>query len=376
MEIFGFDAQKQLIPVRMNAKEIIQAGIHPWRIDLFDSSPVTMEIDGEQVFFTRMNNLSLAHFEQERGARTTKGGTIGQISNGQTLCVSGKGAIYSRPAGPGSHQYYHLVDIKIMPDGFQDLVLDFLRSHPQGPINHAREWQVCDGGHIYLKNGGIAYSSSSDWGLGALPRFGGEMFAKVCLRVALPPAVNAVFDLFKDWHPVVFGGALKDIVTGREFSNIDFMVDESQTHAIMTKLRAMGAECVRDFSRPVSNDESGQMRTPVFKFILEGDVHYHMFLRGSNLTDGFWQVNDFSVTQMCSHKPNEIIASRICLYDLAHKQTRIVSVLRKSNDNMGLRNEWQDRAQKLSNQGFRILKNEFWSDEHDSLDNDSLNGDA
>jgi hypothetical protein len=186
--------------------------------------------------------------------------------------------------------------------------------------------------------------------------FCGHTLDKLPVYEEMSPEMTWVFEAFKAWNPVVFGGSLRDLIMGCEPHDIDFIVDDLAQFEVINRLKALR---VADFSDLTNTDSYGRrLQAPLFAFTYNG-VKYNLVCRGNILSDHQWLVNDFSVNQLRAERPNEVLASRVAMYDLGHRQARITSRVEVLEFDSTFPKRWNERAMKLQTKGLRILPHHF-----------------
>jgi len=357
IKVFGVTSDRQVVPVLLTEKEVAELQIHPWRVDLFEPDPIIRREGGRDLAFTRLQDLTFLSQDGDRGTLA--------------ICEGGKWKVFSGTITEGPKSCHSngiwLKDLKVLESSPPALLISFLK---KGWATHGTA--VIAGEYSpFFKEGRLFYPQDTRYWTGdfyASPGFasrvsgygyGGETFSEVMLHRAMPRQMLWALQSFQDWQPRVFGGSLRDLLLGNKEEDVDFIVDGKSQEDVSARLQTLGAKEIRNLS---DTDTYGNVTGhPVFEFRV-GRISYHLVCRGNFLADNFWLANDFSVNQLYAERPNEVVASRVALWDLAHSQTRLVSYARSIED-PHLVPRWRERAYRMEKKGFAVLSNPFANDE-------------
>lgn len=342
IKVYGFTADKQLVETQLPLDEVVTLRIHPYWVDLFEMDPIVREINGRLLYFTRLRAISFAYWLHDVGY------VVGMLDGERWTCIAGKAE-----------------------DGWGELKIKDLR--PLGGTFDVRfrEYLVSDsklarftaGHRPRVQQGAIVWPKENYWSMDKPDAsyqivghaFAGEMFTSVELYRSMPAQMAWVWQAFADWHPVIFGGSLRDLILGRPEHDVDFIVDTQKADEIKARLEKLSA---KDVQNVTDTDRYGRvLEEPVFEF-KRGKTKYHLVCRGNKLSDRVWELADFSVNQLRAERPEVVTASRIALWDLGHRQFRVVSRARLPQDR-DLMCVWRARAERLAGYGFTTIRHEF-----------------
>jgi len=388
IKVYGFTADKDVHAVDMNAEQITSAGIHPWRLDLFDTQPIVIPVAGTPLSFSPLTTVSFACETVLRG-RTI--GFVG-ISEGRArTCLSG--TIVRKQS-----KILQLQDLNICDaDTSTELFHRYLRNYVGGQhLANAAPWEAelykfypaYPGKHMRLHKEILQYNWESRPTVIGDPSFMGEMFTPLRVRKVLPTYINWLFEAFKGYRPVVFGGILRDCMQGVTpfIPRVDVLVDlNGGWNNMLTHIRQVtdgAARTIRN-RRIALIPRIGNNMSFVYQ-----KIEYCLVDRRFNMMDRAWTTTDFSVNQWQAIKPDEVYGSRIAFFDLSRKQARLISQVRRDPlwrppddapatrgsgeepeaPGAKLRALWIGQAWRLKGKGFRILPNPFSQDRDDRIE--------
>jgi hypothetical protein len=346
MKVFGFDPVQRLpVAIELDIEQVISHGIHPWIVDVFADQSSLVEVNGLQCRrLLPSDNLEL--FGLQAGKPF-----LYQRINGIPYCYSMDSFHYDR----GSYSMHNVTTSKPRnPLALLQSDLQYARSDTKlkwwrpKSISH-QLWETGDLNRFFCKRSGEDVHHYS---------YGGNTTHRIQVNIALPKAITWLLQAFARYKPEVFGGCLRDTLAGDNPHDIDFFIDLLTAEEIKVLLNQVGAEDVKeltDFDR-----YGASLSKPIFEFVHSG-YRYHLICRGNFLADKFWDLTDFSVNQVIADR-NGVYASRIALWDIAHKQLRVVSrnhTSLQTSDITVMIGHWKDRATKMRERGYQLLENPF-----------------
>ncbi len=338
MRVFGFTEERELVPVDLSPTIIAEYRIHPWWVDLFQDNPIVLEVGGRTLFFTRLTDIVFV-FEQSEHFPWQ----IGILDAGQWKCFD----LETVDVG-GFSSWTYLENPHESITEFSDCFSRFLNQNPHRlPMFQKHKFKLYRGDIIYISED----ASELEYRIRSFA-YSGKSIEPVRLRVELPENYTWVFDAFKANSPRIIGGSLRDFLQQESLNDIDIIVDELRSEEIKQLLEELGCSEIKELTE---FNRYGPLSKPVFEFT-HNDVSYHLICRGNFLANNWWYANDFSVNHFYADSPTEIVGSRIALWDLAHRQARIVSRINVSVYSE-LADRWPERAQKLETRGYTILPN-------------------
>jgi hypothetical protein len=153
----------------------------------------------------------------------------------------------------------------------------------------------------------------------------GEMFSERELPIKLPSQIACVFDKFGKFNPIVVGKALRDVLTGKEVTLVEFLLPcQDCPNPYQTGLERFEAVAGNAFKTVFSYalDDS------VIEFDMNGCC-YHMHFWQSPLSLSEWlrdpRVMRFSVQGLYSVNAEEVRGTRTAFGDLGNGKMRAVS---------------------------------------------------
>lgn len=358
IKVFGFTEDKHIVPVHLPVDVVVSHRIHPWWVDLFADDPVKIEVRGQALSFTRLTGIC---FAIPSSCETVFKGGILHSGEWLSFRIPASENQFSRYGGP----------FELTGDSFESL---FKRLLTVKEVSTA----ITDIPCIYFLRGSVRFPTNRNLTHGIpFPEgteeehqingyaFTGKTIEKVRIHQPFTPELEWVFQAFASWNPVVFGGCLRDFVQGNQMNDIDFFVDSHSSVEVQQYLEQLDevANVENMTAKSWYRDDTWETETPVFRFMRNGR-QYDLVCRGKPLADHFWWLTDFSVNQLYAERPGEVTASRICLWDIAHRQARIVS---RATSLSTLRFRWKDRAQTLEAKGYTVLNNPFGYDSYTYL---------
>lgn len=355
MKVFGYNDQREVVEADLSIETIVVERINPYWVDLFDASPVMREVAGNRLAFTRLRNFV---FQYAIGRKVT----IGVLENGNFRAFEGDDKYGDQKVAPEYSYWLH--NPRSVSIGFESA---FSRFVEQYDANKTRSFRACQSGGLKVSGSTLAFDPEEGKYPLVTRAFAGRMFQGVLVPQKLPPAIAWVFSAFKDWNPMVVGGSLRDTMLGRTPKDVDFIVDSlgyGYSGRAAEEVEKRGATNVVNRTETDSR-YNHDLEHPVISFDYEG-TSYDLISRGNPLSDRFWALSDFSVNQLIAVRPDEVTASRIALWDLGHKQCRLVSLADETTSGGGgLRFKWPERVEKMRQKGFNVLPNLFSRDEYD-----------
>jgi hypothetical protein len=373
MPIFGWSEDKAIHRVRLPKGGIVEAGIHPWLVDVFDPDPVVLKVYDMPLAFTRLRKFSLAY---------TLDGTAYLMVKDNGLNLSLVGPYKKQEGNRRLFIDRDRSELSTNRIDFQMHLRSYLGVH-ENPLSRSStpaKFIHCGRGSddtwLGLENRTIRYANS-----GPYPgyRFGGEMLEQRTLIRELPAEIERVFEVFTDFKPVIFGPALGKALMGQDIDgNVDFTVvpSDSNTRIIYAAygeldnwFHKIGAQNIvraefHGYGKKYLTEEDevrNQAGVSTYLKFQLADVTYRLFVRGSDAQPvRNWIRDDFSVHQIqCQRSEHDagglqVTASRIALWDLGHKQARWVNSRTAFNYDLSRDNARSPVKMQLKQSGFNV----------------------
>jgi len=311
MKIFGYNHDKQVRQIDIPVQTLLDKQIDPWRVDLFDSEPVALRIDEEELFFSKLRNIAFTYWLGDKA-------TVCMLEDSQAACLESDQFEYDskrmslrnarQSALPLSE---HLKSLYKLTDQcwaswncIKGAWFGVAKSHADVTLS---------GSNVDLRQ---SYPDQARRYFGNYPKFAGEMFRTMPISIALPAKVNWLFETFKDVQPLLQGSHLRQALAERDsFGAIEFCIDPEQE----TKFRDLGQSV------------PGIKFIDPERFMYEGHT-YGVFMAKPALTaevirdpndHEFWHG---SVDGVYATAANQVHATRIALFDISRFRMRAVSV--------------------------------------------------
>jgi hypothetical protein len=323
MQVFGFDDEKNVYEADLSVEQVLGSMIDPDRVDLFEPNPVAVEVDGRKLYFSPLrkavfaipsgdNSMIVCCKTEEKvdcfRVEKEKGSGLVEFGPKTIRCVP-KWTRLSRP----------------FEDIFKVWLLgkDMAEHRTKPECLDLKEPAILGQGRLLLRTvkGG--------------PSFCGEMFSELTYSVTLPEPINRIFRLLEGLSPKVSGDTLTAVITGRPQKSIKVSVPLEH----FSKIR----QCLPNV----------QLNVPPHSILLNETVEFELDGTKYEVNMGGSKECSWSHRQLWSERENEIVATRVALYDLSRRQTRCLVLPRRNSlsmtpfleDNLGLRTVYAHRKQ-------------------------------
>lgn len=316
IEAFGYDCHKQVVSVELSADEIIAAGIHPWRVDLFDPNPIKLTVGEIELSFSRLTDIAFGY-----GSMPPNKGVIVALADGSALSVEGPTCEHT-----SWKMVVEMSDIRALSDAQWT---ECFRRYLVGSDVTAL-WSTPTS-HLLINKQRVAYAPLEPFVTHVSEGFfAGEMFEPVRMLVDLPECMRWVFDAFPGLHPVVAGGAVRALVTGEEQEPIQVLLDRPDVHDpdYAACLSAAGVtasenESCRGLYHPQSDSAVCFERDGLrYRLHRRRSGRPAIHARIGDRHQPFWPDSELSINQFVVSSPDFVVASRIAIHDIGTGQMR------------------------------------------------------
>lgn len=367
MNVYAFNKEKSVRVLNWEPEEVVAQGVHPWQVDLFHPDPLHLTVGSEQIYLTPLDNISLAIVETVVGeAGKLLWADIGQITHGKKISLRGV------PLFNPDSKEVELFHLEVMD--FDKLLLRYLKQ--QNEPETRRSTFICEAYEksniLLLRNARVMLNTNSRNRLSKVPKFTGAMLEAHSIHMKLPPFIKRLFQWFpQGWEPTVFGDAPRQVLRGERIEQVDFFVHPQTAPAFYDHLERMGAQNIRDCTiYALKKGAAIPNGGIVLSFTMPGSpVNYRLFGRwarvGQRPQNRFqqwsWAADELSANLAVIESLDAVTAPRICLWDIAHNQARLLQAQRVWEQGKAVWYwPWQEeRRNRLLNQGFSILSNPF-----------------
>jgi hypothetical protein len=291
---------------------ILKNGIDVWSVDLFDENPVEVNVNGQPLFFSRLQNASFLLYRNEEFCY------LASIDDGEKCSLGFRqfdhftGKLAHPEAVPQSFDHLYSIYARLGERGIGDELLFF------PPNTEKRSYRIA---HNVVASGPYDPKEMVLQGTELiLPRaqlnvFRDRTIELVPALVETSKSVNWVFENLEQWKPVVYGRTLANLVAGEACDQILFRVDSIDGLAQFLQAQGIHVDCFRWYLY------STAFGTPALTFALYGrkyTCHQKQIDRDPAM------IAEVSVDMMQCSAANAIEATRIALFDLSQGQYRKV----------------------------------------------------
>jgi hypothetical protein len=324
MLVYGYTEGKMVVPADLPIELIARLRIDPWRLDLFDPEPAKVRCKigstEETLNFRKLHDLSFAY----------------QIFGGPTfICMrdgSGEHCVWSNETvnddglrlknfQPSLRPFHEHFAEYLQLLGHMNQILERLppRSEPQLPqfvlydAKHKPFTEIQGADLVFLS--GVAWThhhkNEVPWNpLEPVFQFGGEMFTTLPVPTVLPDEINWALQQFEQWEPMVIGEGLRPF---KEHLNKDVFLLFNETDY---------PEALNEIDRVAKVKDK---REPHF---IKGDWTFRLSLKDGIVSDPLLLLcPGLSIDTKQCIRANEVQMSRICLFDIAMGQARLMDRL-------------------------------------------------
>jgi hypothetical protein len=326
-KVHGYTDEKDTVATYLTVDEIVEAGIDPWRVDLFDPNPIVKEIKGQQLFFTRLVNVSFAYKK-----RLDSPIVVGFHDGAFGACFVGQRRIDHREPPE-----LRLEAIRTSDRSFDHHLREYLNMarhddrSDNGPWNTASfRFAARPASAVHFEGDVLHFDRAEERLVKAdsYP-FTGEMFQEMpFLNIAMPAEISLVFEGFPDVRLAVVGDAPRKMLTGDPITQVDFVVMLDPHSWENLELR------IADLTQKPVPEKNNMYRSADKEFHV-GGCRYHVRWNPyptetdvSVVARKWQQTFDFnlSIGGLFCVKQGEVAGgTRISIYDVASRQVRAVS---------------------------------------------------
>jgi hypothetical protein len=329
MMIWGYNEEnKEMDRIDLSIDKIVAAGIDPWRLDLCDPDPVVWPLEDGCLHFRRLRDISCAYFKEGEYF-------IGFYDDTNATCV--RGIPVFNDIVVWAVQYYKDISAtdRSFTEHWREYLTQLCAAHAYGyevfgaptetkPVKPRVAKAVeMRGSHLVLNEFDFeeGLNNSRELSFKGWPdetvTFVGDMVESVTTQITLPDEVNAAFDLFQKWNPVVHDRTLWDVLAGKQFDSVCVSVDRDAMPDILSRFQRNLVE--KDIHFPIALFDIGGIKYKVKEKVTS--------LAPWPLTHRF-ESDWHSVDELCSTMPNTVCGTRIAWFDLGNAQTRPLLKLR------------------------------------------------
>jgi len=308
MIVWGYDDEKNTVPVDLSIERIVNQGVDPWRLDLFDEEPIALWVwvgwQPRRLKFRKIRDVSFAY--QGKDSRIY----VGVHDGANATCIRGKLVEVD-----GGNLIVDNLEASKSP--FNRHFAEYLQTYERARVTKDAVISLSDGTFIALYN----YSSNAVRINGKRLTFGsrgasgdvkslyprtfvGEMLRHLPVSAVLPRGVMWALEQFRPWNPIIFGAALRPFAI--QPMNMQVLLAEKDFPAAL----AVVSPAAKTFY-------PSELKWEGWSFdLLPKESFEEPVMR---LTVTGWNM---SMDLRFCHKPGELQCSRIALFDLGRKQAR------------------------------------------------------
>jgi hypothetical protein len=341
MIIVGYTDEKDVLQVEVSIAQIVASGIDPFRLDLMDPDPATIETERGKLNFCRLRDVVFA-YQHNRDHDI-----VVCVHDGDDAhCFFGK----RRGLRDESEKRIVITDITQSEKSFSEHLHEYLSALVGTALGaDGANWAPAIAramgatGNIYCtinprRSQALTMTGSqfvfalqersirTEW-LG----YSGTMFEEMTLRVKLDKRINWVFQNFAQWQPLVFGDSLRLSLVDEQSEEIMLRLDEGCFPALKEKF-------------------GGKQYIDEFHLVID-DCKYRILRKtGGSLRDNCLRLpGEYSCDFLQSSGPDEVCGYRIALFDVVRHQFRPLSL----STSMHL-SDSISRSKQLKKQGFSL----------------------
>jgi hypothetical protein len=382
MIVYGYDDNKNTHAVELSIEKIVARGIDPWRLDLFDEEPISLDCHEQRLYFRKLRDLSFAYW---RGQKLL----VGMHNGAKPGCVWGE---WDRERSNPGQICLSAVTSSHRP--FEEHFSEYLKNLHQRTMGRTQEWLLM----------GAPGAAKADWAMtprerhqdalfrsGILPppartikafqakassavslqgsallievgeeephhflrpgTFAGEMFAERKLPMNLPEQVNWLLRTFKRWRPVVTAPTIRALMRGKAPKEICFECDKNQP-SLEIELMTLGGQVGEIISKlqEVGFSRNGQR--------YRGSQIYPSTKAGKLHADP----TAYSADDVFAFKENAVLGTRIAAFDIGRNQARAIKTMHPDRRSLfeqmaalDYREVKRNQLARLKTEGFTIL---------------------
>jgi hypothetical protein len=307
---------------KLPLEQIVDHEIDPWRVDLLDSQPVSLPVDGEELLFRRLRDVAFAY----------------EISGGKSMVVcfhDGESAV-SLVAdfvekgeewlenGRTNRATPHVLDnVRPSDHDFREHLRRYLELRISAP-NHAITATVSarKARAVKFRGSSLIFDLSEPGLATRRPAFTGEMFEMLALPFTLDPRINWLFDELRPWRPVVHGHCLHRALRRRAQDMVNVIVEEGALTHVLRNLG--GAYSVirpevifkrEGFSYHITCQQPHMTEAELFDF--DDQYYQRLYARVFGL-----QSEQYSCDRLHCVASDQVWGQRIAFHDVLRDQTR------------------------------------------------------
>jgi len=324
MRVFAYNDTKRLLAVELPIREIVAAGIDPWRVDMFDDDPVTMRLGllFRKHHFRKLRDVSFAY--KLEGATICIG-----VHDGTTpVCLVSD--LNENDLATPDHivlKKFALSELPFVKHLAEYLF--YLENHPQSEEKGSIVFWKRPCGFFPKRAAAVSIAAGQlifDGGQNSVHRLSGVRYVDntrtdVAVACALPEQINMVFDLFAQWQPIVYGEGLRKAYRQEPFTKVALALDGCKAEELQRHLKILGMPSQEVY--PAVGASHVEFQHAECKYEVELDQHSYLIANmGMNRLDVLDRRAIHSCERIYATRRDEIKANRLSLYDLANNQSR------------------------------------------------------
>jgi hypothetical protein len=332
MKVHGYTDDKIVFLAELSIARICATGIDPWRVDLLDSQPVPLEVDGQVLYFRRLRDVAFA-YQLKLDDRQA---ILCRHDGEDAMCLIGDCV---EPMN-SDRNCLQLRNVRVSERPFADHLAEYLGLSDSDllavpPRNSAALTIRGERVSLDLKSRSLVQA----W----INNYTGEMEEETVAAVLLDERINWVFETLNQFNPVVAGKAILSSLTDIPLDQIGVTIDEPGLKVLVDEHGA-----VMDEGETRCRLERGGCQyaftSRLFPITPLVDAMMVAFrpIGGEEL---------YSIDTVFSVRSNQVRGYRIGIYDLSQKQFRPLSP-----ETISQMDEKDSRAAELQALGLTLIR--------------------
>jgi hypothetical protein len=329
MKILGYTDDKELVAVELPVDRIVAEGIDPWRLDLLDEQPISLEIDGKLVYFRKLEDVAFFDERSSPGSMVT--GVFDR--NGKTVFLQDDGNVPFHPKG----------NTKVSDRPFDEHLREYLVALGKSFHTASGLFEIPASRLVFDRNRGVDGHETLRL-VDFCPLYVGEMCSEITIPFQFPDELNFVFRRFGKWNPIITEQSLIQLMSHQPLGPIYFIVDND------------GIPEISNATDLDVCDTYNQIKVTV------GNCVYVVSAKdapsGVAAWSSRWREGRQSARCLYSSAEDQVRGLRIALHDVAHMQSRRLFCATNPDSPRNLRTERQNKKredQSLVEAGFSII---------------------
>lgn len=298
-KVCGYTEAKETKEVGLTPKRIVETGIDPWRLDLFDAAPIILpDLD---LRFSRLADISFIYANP-------------QDETEMYLCLY-DGETASALVGNWRNVdfHVHIVNARVSERSFAEHFEEYLEL--KTPDNNIRPPKPASA--VCVVGGELRFSATTPSYHSGNLYFTGRMCEEYSAPHPLDERINKVLIELAQWNPLVLGMYLRRSLTGKRPDTIHLYLDKEGMKRLWRMYDARSNLSALEFTvdgctySAWSRKEGFALRELA---AIESELH--------------------SVNWLSASKPNQLFGSRIAFFDCAQGQCRALRASCGINEKM------------------------------------------